>query len=174
MRAVRTLLGVGVVVFACALVADAFGAAPPSKAPDKKHHHTISGVVVEIDHNKDKKGHGLIKVRVHDHHGKAPGKDNKGGEARNKGKNDSHVVTAHVNHHTRFEKVFHSGGGKGKGEGKGKGATTREVLAHFRDLEPGMHVRIKLDHGHHAEEVSIIEEHHKGKEKGKDKGKGKK
>jgi hypothetical protein len=141
MRAVRTSLGLGVVLFAGALAANAFGAAPPAK----HHHHHVNGVVVEIDHNNKKKGHGQIKVRVHDH---------AKGAAKGKGE---HVVTVHVNHKTHFEKVSHTGA-------KGKG-TTREVLAHFRDLEPGMHVRVKVDHGHHAEEVSILVHHDKGKGK---------
>jgi hypothetical protein len=157
MRAVRTSLGLGVVLIAGVLVAGASGAAPPTKS--EKHHH-VHGVVVEIDHFKAKKGHGAIKVRSHEH---AKGQ-NKGGEAKTKSKGE-HVVTVHVNHHTRFEKVSHFAG-------KGNKGGTREVLAHFRDLEPGMHVRVRLDHGHHAEEVSILVEHHDGK--GKDKGKGKK
>ena len=151
MRAVRTL-GLGVVLIAGVLVTGASGAAPPTKSA-KHHNHHIHGVVVEIDHAKDKKGHGAIKIRVHDH---------AKGQANVKGKGE-HVVTVHVNHNTRFEKVVHTG--------KGNKGGTREVLAHFRDLEPGMHVRVKTDHGHHAEEVSILVERHDGKGKGKGKGK---
>ena len=145
MRAVRTSLGVCVVVCAAALVAPSFAAAPPS-TNKTHHHHVIHGKVVEVDHGK-KSGHGLIKVEVHEHHGK--GQPIKGSEAKGK----HHVVTVHVNHETRFEKVIHTGG---------KGGETREVLAHFRDVEPGMHVRIKLGHDH-AREVSILVEHHKKK-----------
>ena len=140
MRAVRSV-GLGVALFAGVLAAGSFGAAPPAK----HHHHQIHGVVVEIDHNKDKKGHGLIKVRTHQ-----AGKGQKAAA----GKKGEHVVTVHVNHHTHFEKVTHPGG---------KG-TTKELAAHFRDLEPGQHVRIKVNHEHHAQEVSIL---HGGKGKNK-------
>ena len=146
MRAVRTL-GLGAVLIAGVLVAGSYGAAPPTT--QAKHHHHFHGVVVEIDHFKDKKGHGAIKIRAHDH-----------AKAAAKGKGE-HVVTVSVNHHTHFEKVSHGG--------KGNKGGTREVLAHFRDLEPGMHVRVKTDHGHHAEEVSILPEHKDGKGKGKNK-----
>jgi len=168
MGAVRSFC-VGAVVFASLLVANSFAAAPPNKQQAEKkqqqqqhHHHVFTGEVVEIDHSKDKKGHGVIKLRVHDHvKGQAGNKT----EAKGKGNKTEqhHVVTIHVNHDTRFEKVSHSGG-------KG-GGTTREVLAHFRDLEPGMHVRVKTDHDHHAHEVSILEGHHHEGNKGKPKGK---
>jgi hypothetical protein len=138
MRAVRTV-GLGVALFAGVLAASSFGAAPPVK----HHHHQIHGVVVEIDHTKNK-GHGLIKVRTH---------QNAKGQKAAAGKKGEHVVTVHVNHHTHFEKVTPSGKGN-----------TKEVLAHFRDVEPGQHVRIKVNHDHHAQEVSILLEH-KGKNK---------
>jgi hypothetical protein len=136
MRAVRTSLGLAVAVIAGVLVSAANGAAPPTK-----HHHHFHGVVIEIDHFKDKKGHGTIKIRARDH---AKGATQSKGE---------HVVTVHVNQHTHFDKIIHSG--------KGNKAVTREVLAHFRDLEPGVHVRVKTDHGHHAHEVSILVHHKK-------------
>lgn len=160
MKIVRTLLGLFLAAAVCVGATDVFAAAPPGGKDARKHHHkSIHGVVVEVDHDKGgkRKGpHGLIKVRVHEH-GKGKGK---AGEANGK---EAHVVTVHVNATTRFE--FKSTGGKGKGKG-GKGGV-KETLAHFRDVHPGMHVRIKIDHGHHAEEVDLLPEGKGGKGKGK-------
>jgi hypothetical protein len=136
----RTSLG-ACVVAALLLVAPSFAAAPPSAA---KHHHTITGKVLEVDHGQ--KGHGKIKIEVH-HHSKAPAVNN--GD-----KNKHHVVTVTVNHETHFDKIIHTGG---------KGGETREVSAHFHDVKPGEHVRVKVGHEHHAREVSIIVEHHRKK-----------
>jgi hypothetical protein len=146
MQAIRTSLGLGAIVVALGVVTNSFAAAPPSK---KEHHHPITGVVVEVDHFKDKKGHGAIKVRVHDHAAKGTT------TTANKGKNEHHVVTVSVTTKTHFEKTSHPGG-----QSK---VATREVLAHFRDVEPGDHVHVKFDHGHHAEVVAI----HVGKGKNK-------
>jgi hypothetical protein len=135
-------LGVGAILLGL-LAAGSFAAAPPNT---KKHHHVITGTVTEVDHNKGKKGHGLIKVRTHHHTGNSTAKTKA-----------EHVVTVHVNSQTRFEKETHTG--------KGKGGATRDVLAHFRDVEPGMHVRVKTDHNHHAQEVTILVHHAKNKNK---------
>src|SRR5262245_39603549 len=119
MRSMRTLLGSLVVGVMCVAVAGVDAAAPPTAKKhnlDRKHDKHVAGEVVEVDHGKEKKG-GLIKVRAHAEHGKG----------------QNHVVTVHVTHSTNFEFVSHDGKGKG---------STKETLAHFRDVHPGEHVRI--------------------------------
>lgn len=163
MNTVRILLGLFLAAAVCVGTSDVFAAAPPG-AGKKGQHRSISGTVVEVDHVKaggEGGPRGLLKVRVHGH--------GRGKNAGGKGK-EGEVVAVRVDSKTRFELV--SFGGKGKDKGKGAKGVVKEKLAHFRDVQPGMHVRVKLDHGHHAEEVDILPEG-KGKGKGKDKGKGK-
>ncbi len=115
----------------------------------KKHHHLhhVHGVVVSVHHDMVK-GHGEIKVKVHHHHHKKLAKS-ASATATTKKKHHHGIMTFHVTHTTKVERVVHSLG------------TVHRHKNHFGDVHQGEHVRVAFNHHHHAHEVDILVHQHK-------------
>jgi hypothetical protein len=118
----------------------------PKPNLNKKHKHTIHGVVTKT-HFDRKTNKGTITVRIH-HHQKVAG--SKQSQVTHK--------TFHVNSATTFERTLIAS----KGQKKSEPAT-------FKSIRPGEHVAIVPDGKKHqeAKSVNIVMHSHKGKAAGK-------
>jgi len=127
-------------------------AATGTKAvPSKKKHpgHTVKGVVVEVHHDKAK-GHGEIKIKVHQKSRAKKNSTSAAAAASKKKKTGDHVVTVHVNLATKFEKVVHHQG------------TVQRHKAGFAGVHKGEHVHVHVGaRNQHAKEVDIVVHQHK-------------
>ena len=149
------------------------------KKKKKVHHHWFGGTVVKVHHNKQKKGHGWIKVHVHHHTAKKPANAqaaaakpaNNGAIAASKPKKHYHTVKVHVHPPTKYHHVARGlvqGKTQVKTVGSGKNKTrvavpgklkmaTKQIPAHFSEVKKGQHVHIHRQPGHHyASHVKII------------------
>ena len=186
MRFMRPLLALAVSAGLALAAPAGLAAAPKSTAQKaiqqkkkKHHHHYFAGTVVKVHHNKQKKGHGWIKVRVHHHHAKtaaaqaAPAKPAKKGAtaASLTPKKGHHTVKVHVHPPTKYHHVVKGlvqGKAQVKTVGSGKNKTkvavpgklkmaTKQIPAHFSQVKKGQHVHIHRKPGHHyASHVKII------------------
>jgi hypothetical protein len=153
----ETIMRLGRMAFAVAMF---FGLTTAAAAAQKgtkaipvtkkhQHQHHVHGVVASVHYDKAK-GQGEIKVKVRDRY---PKKKSTSAAAAATPKKNQHrgVVTFHVNHHTKFEKVVHS-------QGK-----VHRHKAHFGDVRPGEHVYVAFGAKHHATEVDILVHQHNKK-----------
>ena len=132
----QSLLAVGLLL-ALTVHADA---AAPAKNKKRGHHHTVHGLVVATEKDKDS---GSITVRVHHKKGKS-------------GKPEELLKTFRVDNATKFEKVLHVA----------KGQVKREPGS-FKDVHKGEHVAIVPKGKEHQEaKLVMIEVHHHKKGKG--------
>jgi hypothetical protein len=148
----------------------------------RKRHHTISGTVVSVHHNKSVPGTGNIKLSVHRHRRKnnanlaAAGV--KRGQCQRRAvaigqqrKRRSHTVKVHYGRGTKFavtvKGLFNNPVTKTVGSGKAKTKVvvnqmkvqTKNLPSHVRHVQKGQHLRITLHdphQNHNAKAVHIL------------------
>jgi hypothetical protein len=138
MRRVRLILGLALAAGLVLALPTGVDAARGNKG-NRKGQHTIAGTIVSVHHGKGQNNSGgTIKVRVRHRRQNqvALGPSGKKGHGR--------VVTVRFDQDTKIERI-----------GRGKGTQNGQSLG-VDSLHAGEHVRIKLDHGHHAREIDIL------------------